>query len=148
VGYHPEIILAGRRLNDNMGVFVANQVIKLMIKKGIKIQNSKVLVLGITFKENCPDIRNSRVIGVIRELKEFGCNVDVYDPLADSEEVKREYGIDLIDNGELRMENYDSVVLAVAHDEFKKLNSQLSTNNSQLVTYDIKSILKKSDGRL
>ena len=93
IGYNPEIILAGRRLNDNMGVYVANQVIKLMIKKGHKIEGSKTLVLGITFKENCPDIRNSRVIDVIKELQDFGCDVDVYDPWVDSEEVKREYSL-------------------------------------------------------
>ncbi|MCK9453828.1 MAG: Vi polysaccharide biosynthesis UDP-N-acetylglucosamine C-6 dehydrogenase TviB [Sulfurimonas sp.] len=148
VGYNPEIILAGRRLNDNMGIYVANQVIKLMIKKGLKIEGSKVLVLGITFKENCPDIRNSRVIDVIRELQDFGCDVDVSDYWADAKEVKHEYNLDLIDNEELKFENYNAVVLAVAHEEFKELNSQFSILNSQLVTYDIKSILKESDGRL
>ena len=148
IGYNPEIILAGRRLNDNMGIYVANQVIKLMIKKGHKIEGSKVLVLGITFKENCPDIRNSRVIDVIEELKEFGCNIDIYDPWADTKEVKHEYGLELIDNGELKIENYDALVLAVAHEEFKKLNSQLSNINSKLVKFDIKSILDETDGRL
>jgi len=145
VGYNPEIILAGRRLNDNMGIYVANQVIKLMIKKGQKIEGAKVLVLGITFKENCPDIRNSRVIDVIQELQEFGCDVDVYDPWADKQEVKHEYGLDLIDNEELKVEKYDAVVLAVAHDKFKELD--LKTTDKQVV-YDIKSILDKSDGRL
>nr|WP_330216781.1 nucleotide sugar dehydrogenase [Lebetimonas sp. JS138] len=96
IGYHPEIILAGRRTNDNMGIFVANKVIKLMIQKGHTIKGSKVLILGITFKENCPDIRNSRVIDVIRELQDFGINVDVYDPWADPKEVKREYNNDLL----------------------------------------------------
>ena len=129
VGYNPEIILAGRRLNDNMGIYVANQVIKLMIKKGLKIEGSKVLVLGITFKENCPDIRNSRVIDVIRELQDFGCDVDVSDYWADAKEVKHEYNLDLIDNEELKFENYNAVVLAVAHEEFKELNSQFSTLN-------------------
>ncbi|MGH2306170.1 nucleotide sugar dehydrogenase [Aliarcobacter sp. ERUVET-8] len=148
IGYNPEIILAGRRLNDNMGIYVANQVIKLMIKKGHKIEGSRVLVLGITFKENCPDIRNSRVIDVIEELKEFGCNIDIYDPWADTKEVEHEYGLELIDNGELKIENYDALVLAVAHEEFKKLNSQLSNINSKLVKFDIKSILDDTDGRL
>ncbi|MDN5102193.1 Vi polysaccharide biosynthesis UDP-N-acetylglucosamine C-6 dehydrogenase TviB [Aliarcobacter butzleri] len=148
IGYNPEIILAGRRLNDNMGIYVANQVIKLMIKKGHKIEGSKVLVLGITFKENCPDIRNSRVIDVIEELQEFGCNIDIYDPWADTKEVKLEYGLELIDNGELKIENYDALVLAVAHEEFKKLNSQLSNINSKLVKFDIKSVLDETDGRL
>jgi UDP-N-acetyl-D-glucosamine/UDP-N-acetyl-D-galactosamine dehydrogenase len=151
VGYNPEIILAGRRLNDNMGIYVANQVVKLMIKKGHKIEGAKVLILGITFKENCPDIRNSRVIDVIRELQDFGCNVEVTDYWADEKEVKHEYGLDLIQNSTLNIQNHDAVVLAVAHDEYKKLDSvlnrqQLIPNNT--VVYDIKSILKKSDGRL
>jgi len=145
IGYNPEIILAGRRLNDNMGIFVANQVVKLMIKKGQKIEGAKALVLGITFKENCPDIRNSRVIDVINELKDFGIDIDVYDPWADPQEVKREYGIDLIQNSKFDIQNYNAVVLAVAHDEFKKLDIQ--TNDKQVV-YDIKGILDSSDGRL
>ena len=148
IGYNPEIILAGRRLNDNMGIYVANQVIKLMIKKGHRIEGSKVLVLGITFKENCPDIRNSRVIDVIKELQEFGCNVDVYDPWANKDEVKAEYEIDLIKHSKLNIQNYNAVVLAVAHEKFKQFNSQLSTTNSQLVKFDIKSVLDESDGRL
>ncbi len=142
VGYNPEIILAGRRLNDNMGIYVANQVIKFMIKKGKKIEGSKVLVLGITFKENCPDIRNSRVIDVIRELQEFGCNVEVSDYWADKEEVQREYNLEL--KSEPKIEDYDAIVLAVAHDEYK--NMKLNNNNQ--VIFDIKSILEKADGRL
>lgn len=142
VGYNPEIILAGRRLNDNMGIYVANQVIKLMIKKGHKIQGSKVLVLGITFKENCPDIRNSRVIDVIHELKEFGCDVDVTDYWADATEVLYEYN--LILQKELKAESYDAILLAVAHDEYKKLHFE----NSTQVIFDIKSILDYADGRL
>jgi len=143
VGYNPEIILAGRRLNDNMGIYVANQVIKLMIKKGKKIEGSKVLVLGITFKENCPDIRNSRVIDVIRELQDFGCDVEVSDYWADKEEVQREYKLNL--NFDANSDNYDAVVLAVAHDEYKSLNIEPNDNK---VIFDIKSILKNSDGRL
>ena len=143
VGYNPEIILAGRRLNDNMGIYVANQVIKLMIKKGHKIEGSKVLVLGITFKENCPDIRNSRVIDVIKELKEFGCNIDVYDPWADKEEVKREYNFDLEDK--IDTAKYEAIVLAVSHNEFKSLD--LSNLNDKVI-FDIKSILDDSDGKL
>ena len=143
IGYNPEIILAGRRLNDNMGEHVANQVIKLMIKKGLKIEGAKVLVLGITFKENCPDIRNSRVIDVIHELKDFGCDVDISDPWADKMEVKEEYNLDLIDN--LNIDNYDAIVLAVAHDKFKNL--KLEPNNNQVI-FDIKSILDESDGSL
>jgi len=145
VGYNPEIILAGRRLNDNMGIYVANQVIKLMIKKGQKIEGAKVLVLGITFKENCPDIRNSRVIDVIHELQEFGCSIDIYDPWADKEEVKREYGLGLIENGKLDMGEYNAIVLAVAHDKFKELDVKVIKNQ---IIYDIKSTLDQSDGRL
>lgn len=143
VGYNPEIILAGRRLNDNMGIYVANQVIKLMIKKGHKIEGSKVLILGITFKENCPDIRNSRVIDVIEELQEFGCYIDVYDPWADKDEVKHEYNLDLQDK--LNTNDYNAVVLAVSHDEFKTFDIKPS---SDIVVYDIKSVLKDTDGRL
>ncbi|MDC9722538.1 MAG: nucleotide sugar dehydrogenase [Urechidicola sp.] len=145
IGYNPEIILAGRRLNDNIGIYVANQVVKLMVNKGQKIEGSKVLVLGITFKENCPDIRNTRVIDVIRELKEFGTIVDVYDPWADEDEVKAEYNIPLKDKIDIK--NYDAVVLAVAHKEFNTLSIKASNN---LVVYDIKSILDKQfiDGRL
>ncbi|NEW60519.1 nucleotide sugar dehydrogenase [Sulfurovum sp. bin170] len=144
VGYNPEIILAGRRLNDNMGIYVANQVIKLMIKKGKKIEGSKVLVLGITFKENCPDIRNSRVIDVIRELQDFGCDISVSDYWADEDEVKREYSLDLIKYSKAEIQNYDAVVLAVAHKNYKSLE----LNNDKQVIFDIKSILSDSDGRL
>ncbi|CAA6826658.1 MAG: UDP-glucose dehydrogenase (EC [uncultured Sulfurovum sp.] len=143
VGYNPEIILAGRRLNDNMGIYVANQVIKLMIKKGHKIEGSKVLVLGITFKENCPDIRNSRVIDVIHELQDFGCDVNVSDYWADKEEVQREYNLSLIDKS--NYDDYNAIVLAVAHDEYKSLN--LVKNETQVI-FDIKSILEYSHGRL
>ena len=142
IGYNPEIILAGRRLNDNMGIYVANQVIKLMIKKGHKIEGSKVLVLGITFKENCPDIRNSRVIDVIEELKEFGCNIDIYDPWADTKEVEHEYNLELIK--ELDTNKYEAIVLSVAHNEFKQFKLKTKDN----VVFDIKSILDETDGRL
>lgn len=142
IGYNPEIILAGRRLNDNMGIYVANQVIKLMIKKGHKIEGSKVLVLGITFKENCPDIRNSRVIDVIEELQEFGCNIDIYDPWADADEVKHEYNLELTQ--ELVANKYEAIVLAVAHNEFKDLKLKTESN----VIFDIKSILDETDARL
>jgi UDP-N-acetyl-D-galactosamine dehydrogenase len=146
IGYNPEIILAGRRLNDNMGIYVANQIIKLMIKKGQKIEGSDVLILGITFKENCPDIRNSRVIDVIDELKDFGCNVAVYDPWADANEVHEEYGIALqADMPSSNFENYAAIVLAVAHDQFRML--PLERNDHQVI-YDIKSILSESDARL
>ena len=145
VGYNPEIILAGRRLNDNMGIYVANQIIKLMIKKGQKIEGAKVLILGITFKENCPDIRNSRVIDVIQELKEFGTQVKVYDPWASAEEVQREYNVPLIED--IDISSYDAVILAVAHDKFKTLD--LNTADNQ-VLFDIKSFIDNDsvDGRL
>lgn len=142
VGYNPEIILAGRRLNDNMGIYVANQVIKLMIKKGHKIEGSRVLILGITFKENCPDIRNSRVIDVIHELKEFGCDVHISDYWADANEVKHEYN--LILQQEAQLNSYDAIVLAVAHDDYKTIKLE----NKNQVIFDIKSILQNSDGRL
>lgn len=142
VGYNPEIILSGRRLNDNMGIYVANQIIKLMIKKGHKVDNSRVLVLGITFKENCPDIRNSRVVDVINELQEFGCNVDVVDEWADRNEVQGEYNIRLLE--EYSIESYQAVVLAVAHNQYREL---VLTESDQVV-YDIKSLFRHSDGRL
>ncbi|MEA2049033.1 MAG: nucleotide sugar dehydrogenase [Campylobacterota bacterium] len=142
VGYNPEIILAGRRLNDNMGIYVANQVIKLMIKKGHKIEGSKVLVLGITFKENCPDIRNSRVIDVIRELQEFGCNIDVTDYWADKDEVKHEYNLALQED--INYDDYDAVVMAVSHDQYRSVQ----LDNKKQVVYDIKSILDNADGKL
>ncbi|MBS5797745.1 MAG: nucleotide sugar dehydrogenase [Dysgonomonas mossii] len=120
-GYHPEIILAGRRLNDSMGEYVASEVVKKMIKQGIQIKGSNILVLGITFKENCPDVRNTKVVDVIRELKEYGTNITIYDPWANPEEVEHEYGLDI----ETKLPNgkFDAVVLAVSHKEFKDLNS-------------------------
>ena len=148
IGYNPEIILAGRRLNDNMGVYVANQVIKLMIKKGHKIERSNVLVLGITFKENCPDIRNSRVIDVINELKDFECNVSVYDAWADAKEVEHEYGFGLINEEEMKSNQYDAVVMAVAHDRFKAIDMASLKKGNDTVVYDIKSVLETCDGKL
>ena len=148
VGYNPEIILAGRRLNDNMGIYVANQVIKLMIKNGYKIENSRVLVLGITFKENCPDIRNSRVIDIINQLEDFGCKIDVYDPWANKDAVKKEYNIDLIEN--LNYHKWGTSILAVAHDEFKNLDINQIKNGKEAIIYDLKSVLNINDinGRL
>ncbi|WDE95326.1 Vi polysaccharide biosynthesis UDP-N-acetylglucosamine C-6 dehydrogenase TviB [Lentisphaera profundi] len=146
LGYHPEIILAGRRLNDNMANFVAQEVVKLMIKKAHAVCNAKVLVLGITFKENCPDVRNSGAVQVYHELAEFGCNVVVYDPWANKDEVKHEYGFDLVE----QLENdYDAVVLTVGHDEFKELDLNTITHDTSVI-YDIKYALDKKqvDGRL
>ena len=142
VGHNPEIILAGRRINDNMGIYVANQVVKLMIKKGHKVDSAKVLVLGITFKENCPDIRNSKVIDVIQELEEFGCDVDISDYWADKDEVQHEYNLELKD--QVNYQDYNAIVLAVAHDKYKNIK----TDRSAQVIFDIKSILDFSDGRL
>ncbi len=150
VGYNPEIILAGRRINDGMGPYVAGRLVKLMIKKEHKINRAKVLVLGITFKENCPDIRNSRVIDIINELNQFGCNVDIYDPWADKEEVKHEYGVDILDAGaDLYSAGYTGIVLAVSHSKFKELDLE-SFRKSGAVVYDVKGILDKNlvDGRL
>ena len=150
-GYHPEIILAGRRMNDTMGVWVANRIVKLMIHREIPVNGSRVLMLGITFKENCTDIRNSKVINVIDELKEFGCLVDVYDPWANAAEVEHEYGITLCDeSGIMGNKNaYDAVVLAVAHDKFLKLDLA-DFRKGKSILFDIKGILDKSlvDGRV
>lgn len=140
LGYHPQVILAGRRINDNMGVHIASRVIKLMTQNDLPVNKAKVLVLGITFKENCPDIRNSRAIDVIRELQSFGADVEVFDPHADSEEVKHEYSLDLVK--ELNTK-YSAIVLAVSHTEFAALNwSSLKSKNT--IVYDVKGFLDKS----
>ncbi|SEF41631.1 nucleotide sugar dehydrogenase [Algoriphagus boritolerans] len=148
VGYHPEIILAGRRLNDSMGKHVATEVIKLMMRKDIKVIDSKVLILGFTFKEDCPDVRNTRVIDIYTELRSFDMEVDVYDPWADPSQVKHEYGISII-SGEKApsLQNYSAVILAVAHKEFLTLNIEKSSSQ---VVFDVKGILGKSkvDARL
>lgn len=140
LGFHPEMILAGRRINDNMGKYAAGEVVKLMIKRGVLINSARVLVLGLTFKENCPDIRNSRVIDVIEELRDFGCRVDVYDPWADETEVKREYGLTPLKSFDEA--DYDCVVIAVAHDKFKGLKF------SKALVYDIKNVYENADARL
>ena len=139
VGYHPEIILAGRRLNDNMGIYVASRMLKLMIKKGISISKSKILVLGITFKENCPDIRNTRIVDIIAELNEYGCDVSVYDPVANAKEVVKEYGLNVVTNPE---GDFDGIVLAVAHNEFKHLNVKKIVKRNHVI-FDVKSFLPK-----
>ncbi|MHA8101099.1 nucleotide sugar dehydrogenase [Aquirufa nivalisilvae] len=146
LGYHPQVILSGRRVNDYMGLFVANKVVKLMIQKGITIKGAKALVLGVTFKENCPDIRNSKVVDINNELIQFGLDVDVYDPHADAKEVSYEYGINLVANPQ----KYDAVILAVAHDEFININLSDLKNSENCVVFDIKAILDRNqiDGRL
>jgi UDP-N-acetyl-D-glucosamine/UDP-N-acetyl-D-galactosamine dehydrogenase len=140
LGYHSEVILSGRRINDNMGVHIANRVIKLMAQHDLPINKADVLVLGITFKENCPDIRNSKVIDVIRELQSFGTNVDIFDPQADGEEVKHEYGLPLIAT---LSKKYHAIVLAVNHDEFSKLN-WTAIRQENTVVFDVKGSLDKS----
>lgn len=137
VGYHPEIILAGRRLNDSMGEFVATEVLKLMVTKNIAVKNAKVLMLGITFKENCPDIRNTKAIDVYTALTNFNMNVDVYDPWASKEEVINEYGIDTIENPTGK---YDAIVHVVAHEKFKTLDIAKLKNDTAVV-YDVKGTL-------
>ena len=146
LGYYPQVILSGRRVNDNMGIFVANKLVKLLINKGQKIAGAKTLMLGITFKENCPDIRNSRVVDIYKELVDFGMEVDVYDPWANAAEVKHEHGIDLVTK---LASSYQAIVLTVAHTEFLDLPfAALKAENG--VIFDIKSILSKdlADARL
>lgn len=147
IGYHSQVILAGRKINDNMGAFVANKVVKLMIKKGINVNSARALVMGITFKENCPDIRNSKVIDIITELHDFGVQVDVFDPMADAHEVNEEYGINLLTA--LHNGVYDTIIMAVNHAQFADLNIT-EIGKSNVVVYDVKSTLPKTvtDGRL
>jgi UDP-N-acetyl-D-galactosamine dehydrogenase len=142
LGYKPNLILGARQINNGMAKYVAERTIKLMIKKGLQIKDSKVLILGITFKENCPDVRNTKVVDIITEMQEYGCNVDIHDPWADSKEVKHEYNFDLIEN--YNFEDYKAVILAVGHNEYK----ELVISNDDKVIFDIKSILPNADGRL
>lgn len=146
-GYNPEIILAGRRMNDGMGEYAANQTVKLMMKKGIQVLGSNILILGVTFKENCPDVRNTRVVDLYNSLKEYNLNIKVYDPWADHDIVKSHYGIDL--ESKLPEERFDAVILAVAHDQFKEMDIHSMVNDIHII-YDIKGILPKEmvDGRL
>ncbi|OMP31152.1 nucleotide sugar dehydrogenase [Mangrovimonas sp. DI 80] len=148
-GYNPEIILAGRKMNDSMGQYVAQETVKMMIKKGARIKAAKVLVLGITFKENCPDIRNSRAIDIIREFETYGVQVDVYDPWASAEEVYDEYGLKLLYKPEQLQRQYEGIVLAVSHKAFLDLNIQ-GLKSEACVLFDVKSLLPKElvDARL
>jgi UDP-N-acetyl-D-glucosamine/UDP-N-acetyl-D-galactosamine dehydrogenase len=150
VGYNPEMILAGRKLNDNMGSYVADQVSKLMTMKRIHIVDSNILIMGLTFKENCPDLRNTRVVDLVKEFEDFNCNVDVYDPCVDKDEAVHEYNIKLIDKP--IKNKYDAILLAVAHDKFKALSMEQIRvyGKENHVLYDIKYLLKanESDGRL
>lgn len=150
VGYHPEIILAGRRLNDGMGTYVAQEVVKLMIKKDIAVKNADILILGFTFKENCPDVRNTRVIDIIKALQEYGTNIEIYDPWADRVEVRKEYEIDTINNIAQLKGSYDAVVIAVAHTEFARFDYNKLKRNEKAVLYDLKGLLPNdmADARL
>jgi UDP-N-acetyl-D-galactosamine dehydrogenase len=146
LGYHPEVILSGRRVNDNMGFFVANKVVKLMIQKGIVIKGAKALILGVTFKENCPDIRNSKVVDIYNELEQYGLDIDVYDPHVNPEEVLEEYNIVMTKS----LDKYEAIILAVSHDVFFALDIRSLKKFDHSVVFDIKSILDRSivDGRL
>jgi UDP-N-acetyl-D-galactosamine dehydrogenase len=148
-GYHPEIILAGRRLNDGMGAYVANETIKLMVKKEIPIKNASILILGFTFKENCPDVRNTRVIDIVDELKSYQAKISIYDPWAEPDIVKHEYGIETFKSFSANPPKYDAVILAVAHSEFDNINV-LDLVNKRSVIYDVKSVLNQDsvDARL
>ena len=146
-GYHPEIILAGRRLNDGMGDYVASEIVKCMIKKNISVNGSKVIILGITFKENCPDVRNTKAVDLINALKDYGINITIHDPWADQDEVMHEYGLKSLKS--LPKEKFDAVVLTVSHNKFKELDF-LSLKNENAVIYDVKNFLEETlvDGRL
>jgi UDP-N-acetyl-D-galactosamine dehydrogenase len=147
-GYKPEIILAGRKLNDSMGIYVVAQLIKAMTKRKINLEKAKVLIMGLSFKENCPDLRNTRVIDIVNELKDYNCNVDVYDPWVSSENALCEYGISLVT--EMKSCNYDCVILAVSHDQFTKMGAQkirgLCKQNS--IIYDLKYVLEENESDL
>ncbi|ENX42337.1 hypothetical protein F886_03538 [Acinetobacter sp. NIPH 542] len=145
IGYHPEIILAGRRLNDSMGAYVVTQLVKGMIKKKIQVEGSKVLVLGLSFKENCPDIRNTKVIDIVKELQEYHMDVDIYDPWIDSEETQHEYGITPVNQPTAGQ--YDAVILAVAHNEFKEMGIEAirSLGKASHVLYDLKYVFSSSE---
>ena len=146
LGYHPEIILAGRRINDSMGHYIASQVVKLMIKKRIEVNGSKLLMLGITFKENCPDVRNSKIVDVVKALKDYGIKVTIYDPLANHDEVKQEYNLfttQIIPN-----DKFDAIILGVAHNQFNNLDLAKFKKNIGIL-YDVKNVIKDFvDGRL
>lgn len=144
LGYYPQVILSGRRVNDNMGMFIANKVVKLMISKGCVIKNADALILGITFKENCPDIRNSKVIDIYHELRQFGINVDIYDPHANVEEVYEEYNVDIV-NKIQQGKKYNALILAVSHEEFLKVDFSALRRDDQAILFDCKSFLPISE---
>jgi len=146
MGYHPEIILAGRRLNDSMGEYVASQVVKLMIKKGITVNNAEILMLGIAFKENCPDVRNTKIVDVIASLKEYGVTVTIYDPWVNVAEVKHEYDLEAVNK--IPNAKFDAIVLGVAHNEFINLDFEILKKKNAIL-YDVKGVLgSQVDGKL
>lgn len=153
LGYNPEIILAGRRMNDGMGEYVANEVIKLMLKRGIQVVDAEILILGITFKENCPDVRNTKVVDIVKAFTEYNTRLTIYDPWANPAEVAHEYGVTTTkelpfdEQTPSKLKRYDAIVLAVAHDEYKTLDVE-SLKNNNAVVYDVKGLLPHSDGRL
>ena len=148
IGYHPEIILAGRRLNDGMGAYVVTQLVKAMVAKGMRINGARVLIMGLSFKENCPDLRNTRVIDIVHELSQYNCNVDVYDPWVSAKEAKEFYDVDLID--EPLIQTYDAIVLAVAHEQFKTLgiNRIRAYANAQHIIFDLKYLFDSASSDL
>jgi len=150
IGYNPEVILSGRRINDGMGVYVVSQLVKLMLKKRIHVQEANVLIMGLTFKENCPDIRNTRVVDIVGELHTYGVNVDVYDPWVSAEEARHEYGISPVDHPEKG--KYDAIILAVAHDQFRQMpiSEIRSLGTPQTIVYDLKYLFPadQTDARL
>jgi UDP-N-acetyl-D-galactosamine dehydrogenase len=149
IGYHPEIILAGRRLNDGMGAYVTSQLVKALIKRRIHVEGAQILVMGLTFKENCPDLRNTRVVDIVRELANYNASVDIYDPWASAEEAQHEYGLSLVEQPEAGA--YDAIILAVAHDQFRELGVAVRDfGKEQHVLYDLKYVLgpDQSDLRL
>jgi UDP-N-acetyl-D-galactosamine dehydrogenase len=150
IGYHPEMILAGRRINDNMGLYVAEQVARLMIRKRIHVAGSRILILGLTFKEDCPDLRNTRVVDVIRELRDLGADVDVHDPWVDPAHARQEYDLNLVASPAAA--NYDAIVLAVAHQQFRDMGPEAihALGRDPHVLYDVKQMLPATavDGRL
>jgi len=149
MGYNPEIILAGRRMNDGMGAYVADQTIKLMLKKGIQVLHSKIIIMGFTFKENCPDVRNTRVIDIYHALQEYNVNITIFDPWANPEVVKKEYGVDIVN--ELPQDKYDAAIVAVAHRQFREMEIDFDQLlEQQHVIYDVKAIMPREivDGRL
>ena len=150
IGYHPQIILAGRRLNDSMGSYVVAQLVKAMTKKRIHVDGAKVLVMGLAFKENCPDLRNTRVVDIVNELREYNCEVDVFDPWADSNEARHEYGITPIEKSALLPKTYDAVILAVGHSQFKEMGVEKirALGKDLHVLYDIKYLLDSSESDL